>query len=79
MHCAPSKNNPRVRLETDYFRHQDKQILQAVNRTSMSEEQYDITLTLPTMTQEQSAAGTGPTDSLSTHQNAGLSRALGNN
>jgi len=48
----------------------------------MSEEQYDITLTLPTITQEQSAAGIGPTDNISTHQNAGIPRAvveLGNN
>jgi hypothetical protein len=50
---------------------------------SMSEEQYGITLSLPTIKEEQSAAGIGPTDNLSTYQNAGLPRevvvALGNN
>jgi hypothetical protein len=48
----------------------------------MSEEQYDITFTLPTIKEEQSAAGIGLTDNLCTHQNAGLPRAvvaLGNN
>lgn len=45
----------------------------------MSEEQYDITLMLPIITQGQSAAGTGPTDNLSTHKNAGLPTSLGNN
>jgi hypothetical protein len=33
----------------------------------MSEEQYDITLTLPTIKEEQSTAGFGPEDSLYTH------------
>jgi hypothetical protein len=42
----------------------------------MSEEQYDITLTLPTITEEQSAPGIGPTDNLFTHQNAGLPRTV---
>jgi len=48
----------------------------------MFEEQYDITLPLPKIKEEQSAAGIGSTDNLSTHQNAGLLRAvvtLGNN
>jgi len=45
----------------------------------MSEEQYDITLTPPTIKEEQSAAGIGPQDSLSTHQNTGLPKAFSSN